>query len=66
MHFTWLCVTDTQSSIATGGVAPAAAPAGEPVVGAAAAPAAAAVQRGGILREIHALVVGFFTSLLPG
>ena len=46
---------------------PAAAGVGEPAAATGAAPAAAAVApRGGILRELHALVVGFFTSLLPG
>mmetsp|Transcript_18218 Transcript_18218/g.54803 ORF Transcript_18218/g.54803 Transcript_18218/m.54803 type:complete len:652 (+) Transcript_18218:3557-5512(+) len=47
------------------GAAPAAAAAqGGGVAG---APAAAAVpRRGGVLREIRALLIGFFTSLLPG
>ena len=44
-----------------GGGEAAAAPA--PAGGAAAVPIA---PRGGILRELHALVVGFLTSLLPG
>ena len=39
-----------------------AAPAGNPP----GAPAAPAPAPGGILHELHALLVGFFTSLLPG
>jgi hypothetical protein len=44
------------------GAAPAAPPAG----GVRALPAAGAEQRGGLLRELQALVLGFFTSLIPG
>ena len=44
------------------GAAPAAPPAG----GVRALPAAGVEQRGGLLRELQALVLGFFTSLIPG
>ena len=48
------------------GAAPAAEAGGGGGVAAAAAVPAAPAPRAGILREVHALVVGFFTSLLPG
>ena len=44
-----------------GHIAPAGAPGG-PAAAAAGGPA----RRGGVLRELQALLVGFFTSLLPG
>ncbi|PSC70961.1 SCAN domain-containing 3-like isoform A [Micractinium conductrix] len=58
-----------QPAAAADGEAPAAGavPAGAAAPGAAAAGGEQqAVRRGGLLREVQALVVGFFTSLIPG
>jgi hypothetical protein len=56
---------NANGGVADGGhIAPAGAgaAAGGPAAGAAGGPA----RRGGVLRELQALLVGFFTSLLPG